>query len=77
MDINMLVKRYASGEITRDELKKVLEGIGFSSVITDALLKRADGSRELAQYEEKNNIDASKIQTPFDDCVSKSAPSNH
>lgn len=42
MNINSIILLYALEEITHDELKTVLEEIGFSAVIVCILLTKAD-----------------------------------
>lgn len=70
MDMNTVIKRYAAGEIERDVLRSIFEGIGFSSVCTDILLRTADRSKEQYEQDESNNINRSLFQVPYSECIS-------
>jgi len=61
MDINEMVKAFASGEMDRDALRESFQAIGFSEPITDILLTRADGKRAIYQRDEANGVDPSKF----------------
>jgi hypothetical protein len=69
MNINSIILLYALDELTRDDLKKVFEGIGFSSVIVDVLLTKANNKKAMVEFEKANRIDASKFFAPYDECV--------
>ena len=71
MNVNDIVKAYASGEIEREHLREIFEGIGFSSQVTDCLLARADGKKRIYEDDEANGIDATKFQVSSNDCLSQ------
>lgn len=56
MDINAIISLYASGMYTREELQQILEGIGFSAVIVNVLLVKADHRKATVQNEAADQI---------------------
>jgi hypothetical protein len=69
MNINSIILLYALDELTRDELRKVFEGIGFSPVIVDVLLTKANNKKAMVEFEKANRIDESKFFAPYDECI--------
>jgi hypothetical protein len=61
MDVNIVVKRYAAGEVTKAELKDCLDGLGYSPDMVAVLLRRADHKKRIFDQDEASGIDTSKF----------------
>jgi hypothetical protein len=61
MNVNDLVKAYASGEVSKKRLRESFEAIGYSEQITDILMSKADGKKRIYDQDQASGVDPSKF----------------
>jgi hypothetical protein len=61
MNVNDMVKAYASGELSKEKLQESFRAIGYSEEITNVLLWKADGKKAIYDHDQRSGVNPSKF----------------